>query len=483
RAADHERIAGARAPRPRDLDPPVATQVRRGQRARRAEHRLERALRDDLAAVPARAGAEIDDVVRGADRVLVVLDHDDRVPQVAELTERVEQTLVVTLVQTDRRLVQDVEDADQTAPDLRRETDPLRFPARERLRAPAERQVVEPDVDQELQPLPDLLQDRSRDLGRERTLALEWERVEELERGGDAHLDHVAERPPGDRDRQRVRTQASAPARRAREDRHELGELLAHRVRGRLLVPTLYVREHALPRLGVVALLAAGTEREPDRLARRTVQDRVPDRVGQLAPRRVRLEAVVLRQTRQDRMAQMARRLAPRQDHALRDRNDRIADHEVRVHLPARAETAARFARAVRRVERELARLQLRQARAAVRAGGTLAEEMAGRLLAPWAHHLHDPVGRTERRLDRVRQAAPVLGTNHEAVDHDRDIVVLITVQARRRVQVVDLAVDPDADEALAAKILEQLPELAFPTPDEGREDLDPAPLGPAQNP
>src|SRR5690606_1595434 len=44
-------------------------------------------------------------------------------------------------------------------------------------------------------------------------------------------------------------------------------------------------------------------------------------------------------------------------------------------------------------------------------------------------------------------------------------------------------AVDPDADEALAAKILEQLPELAFPTPDEGREDLDPAPLGPAQNP
>ena len=35
-----------------------------------------RALGDDLAAVGAGAGAEIDDVIGGQDRFLVVLDHD-----------------------------------------------------------------------------------------------------------------------------------------------------------------------------------------------------------------------------------------------------------------------------------------------------------------------------------------------------------------------------------------------------------------------
>ena len=46
---------------------------------------------DDVAAALARAGAEVDDVVGAADRVLVVLDHDQRVALVAELLQRVEQ--------------------------------------------------------------------------------------------------------------------------------------------------------------------------------------------------------------------------------------------------------------------------------------------------------------------------------------------------------------------------------------------------------
>ena len=43
-----------------------------------------RALRDDLAAVLARAGPHVDDVVGGADRLLVVLDDDHRVAEVAQ---------------------------------------------------------------------------------------------------------------------------------------------------------------------------------------------------------------------------------------------------------------------------------------------------------------------------------------------------------------------------------------------------------------
>src|SRR5882724_10918872 len=42
-----------------------------------------------------------------------VFDHDDRVAEIAQVDERVEQTLVVALVQSDRRLIENVHDADQ----------------------------------------------------------------------------------------------------------------------------------------------------------------------------------------------------------------------------------------------------------------------------------------------------------------------------------------------------------------------------------
>ena len=48
------------------------------------EHLLERALDDDLAAVLARARPDVDDVVGDADRLLVVLDDDHGVAEVAQ---------------------------------------------------------------------------------------------------------------------------------------------------------------------------------------------------------------------------------------------------------------------------------------------------------------------------------------------------------------------------------------------------------------
>ena len=68
--------------------------------------------------------------------------------------QRLDQLAVVPLVETDGRLVEHVEDADETAADLRREADPLRLTAGQRRRRAVEAQVVEPDVDEELQPAP-----------------------------------------------------------------------------------------------------------------------------------------------------------------------------------------------------------------------------------------------------------------------------------------------------------------------------------------
>ena len=72
---------------------------------------LRRALGDHLAAVLAGARADVDDVVGRAHRLLVVLDHDHGVAEVAQAHQRVDQAVVVALVQADAGLVEDVEHA------------------------------------------------------------------------------------------------------------------------------------------------------------------------------------------------------------------------------------------------------------------------------------------------------------------------------------------------------------------------------------
>ena len=71
------------------------------------------------------AGADVDDVVGRRDRQFVVLDDDQRVSHVSQPDQRLDEPVVVALVQADRRLVQDVEHADEAAPDLCRKPDPL----------------------------------------------------------------------------------------------------------------------------------------------------------------------------------------------------------------------------------------------------------------------------------------------------------------------------------------------------------------------
>ena len=101
---------------------------------------------DDFAAADAGAGAEVDEVVGGPHRVFVVFDDDDRVAEVAEFGERIEQALVVARVEADRGFVEDVEHADEAAADLAGEADALRFAAGERGGGAFEREVFEADV-------------------------------------------------------------------------------------------------------------------------------------------------------------------------------------------------------------------------------------------------------------------------------------------------------------------------------------------------
>ena len=110
------------------------------------------------------ARADVEDVVRLADRFLVMLHDDHGIPLIAEVLERGQKPPVVALVQADGRLVEHVENARQTRADLTGQPDALALAARQRAGVAAEGQVFEAHVVQKAQPLADFLQDGARDL-------------------------------------------------------------------------------------------------------------------------------------------------------------------------------------------------------------------------------------------------------------------------------------------------------------------------------
>ena len=284
--ADHlERLAVRLAPLLGQRDLAHAGQVLAGDAVGAGHDLVGRALRDDVAAVDAGAGADVDHVVGGEDRVLVVLDHDHRVADVAQVLERLQQAGVVALVQADGGLVQHVEHAGQARADLRGEPDALALAARQRAGRARQREIVEPDVDQELQPLADLLQDAGGDL-----VLLLAELLRQLGEPvvgrADRHVRDLADVQGVDLDRQRLRLEAIAAAGIAGVRILVARQLLAHPVAVGLAEAALDVADHALERLGVGVLAHAVLVDEVDLLIAGAVQDGVLHLLGQLLPRR-----------------------------------------------------------------------------------------------------------------------------------------------------------------------------------------------------
>ena len=276
RPLDPKRKALSRLPAlRRDRDLHLTTQILSGERGGVPDHLVHGALGHDQSAVLSRAGTHVDQVVGLAHRLLIVLDHDHRVAEIAQLAKRREQPRVVALVQADRWLVEDVQHAHQPRTDLRREPNALRLAARQRFRRATEREIVEPDVDEEAQPLAHLLEDRTRDVLVESGASVLAHRhaLEEAKRLGDRELGHLADVQLVDRDRERLGLEPAALTHGARRLDHELLELLAHAVGCRLVVAALHVREHAFPRALEVAAHRAGVHAKLRLLARRAVEN------------------------------------------------------------------------------------------------------------------------------------------------------------------------------------------------------------------
>ena len=149
---------------------------------------LQRSRRHDLAAVTARAGANVYDKIGGAHGVLVVLHHDQGVAQIPQMLQRPQQLIVVPLVQTDGGFIQNIQHAHQRRTDLGGQPDPLALAAGKGSRRPGQGQVAQSHIRQELQAGLDLLDDL---LGHHGHTALQTKIFHKFQLVPDAHAAKV----------------------------------------------------------------------------------------------------------------------------------------------------------------------------------------------------------------------------------------------------------------------------------------------------
>ena len=90
-----------------------------------------------------RTRANIDDIVRSAHGVFVVLNNKDSIAQITQMAQCIQQLIVVALVQTDRRLIEDIQNAHEARTDLRGKADTLALAAGERCRCARKREIAQ----------------------------------------------------------------------------------------------------------------------------------------------------------------------------------------------------------------------------------------------------------------------------------------------------------------------------------------------------
>ncbi len=93
-----------------------------------------------------------------------------------------------------------------------------------------------------------------------------------------------------------------------------------------------------------------------------------------------------------------------------------------------------------------------------------------------------EPGRERRRRLDRLRQPLAQVRLHRQAIDDDLDRVLVLLVELDLVLEQPLLAVDLDSREAVAAKLLEDVLELALPVPHDRGVHRELRPLGQAQH-
>ncbi len=105
-----------------------------------------------------RTGPQVHDLICGHDRLFVMFDDDNGIAEIAEMPECVQQALVVSLMQADGWLVENIHDANQAGTNLTGKSDALSLTAGQGFGTSVQAQVFQPDIAEKTQAILDFLE-------------------------------------------------------------------------------------------------------------------------------------------------------------------------------------------------------------------------------------------------------------------------------------------------------------------------------------
>ena len=286
------------------------------------------------------------------------------------------------------------------------------------------------------------------------------ELVQEGECGGHGEAGELENRAVPDRDGEHRGLEPGAVALGARPKAHVLLDPLPLLGRIGLAITALEIPQDALERHRVLALAAHPVlVLDEDPVAVRAVEEPALLLLGELAPREIGVDLVAVGDRLDHALVEARAPDRPRDEGTVGDRDRGVGHEHVRIDLELRAEARTARAGAVRRVEREDARLELGQRHAVLRAGEVLRVEEA---LALDDVDADETFGERRCRLDGLREALTQIMLEHEPIDDDLDRVLELLVEHDLVLEQPRLTVDFDPREAVAPELLEHVSELAL---------------------
>src|SRR5688500_9305582 len=308
----------------------------------RARHRT---CEDNLSAMLSASGPELDHVVGGFDRGRIVLDDEDRVSRIAQPVQQAEEPVHVARMQSNRRLVENIQSVDELRSQRVGQADSLRFAAGKRLRTAVERQIVETDVAKKANTFPRFAQDR---FGNRLLERRQLETVDPVAQPPNRHLGDFGVRLVVDASVERLRLQLGAVAVRTLLR----GLILAQKYPDVLLVPLLL----EILQEGEDALEAAGSG----------IQQKSLLGIGQLAPGAIERNSFPPCKIGECSSLVVVAGFRPRIDSTIAKTSIRIAHNKRFIVLEYRPKSVAALACSARIVEGEKLRRRRRCASSVV---------------------------------------------------------------------------------------------------------------------
>ena len=487
RADDFNRLAVAFAALARHVDFFDAGEVGGGEGVLVQHHLGRGALGDHMPALNARAGAHINQVISGADGVFIMLDHNDGVADIAQATQRLQQALVVALVQADGRFIEHIQDAGEARADLRGEADALAFAARQGARVARQGEVFQADIVEEAEALVDFAQDAAGDFG---VFGGEFF-LQRLEPGvglRDRQVRDFADVLAIDFDRQSFGLEAVAVAGFAFLAGLIFGEFFADPGGIGLAPAPRKIVDDAFKGFARFVFAIAIVELNQDGFITTAEKDSLLYFLGQLGPGGVHVGVVNLSNATQ-RLKIIRRRrggVGPGGDRALGQGFALIGDDQIGVEGHADAETIAGGAGAEGVVEGEQPGFDFINGEAGDGAGELGGKHGAAVGVAAVRIRVlgeGDAIGEGQRGFQALGEAAFQPCADDDTIDHHFNIVLELFVERRDIVDFMEGAIDFNALKALLLQVGQLFAVFALAAADNGGQQVQPGAIAHGHDP